>query len=133
MKTLSLIQPWASLIALGEKRIETRSWGTRYRGPLAIHASLSHVGDDLIVGSVEPFASVLARHGIGRILELPALVLPGLRCGMGAGGRAGQASDAGRGSAAGGGCVRDGPEGREGDGASAGDRQDDSLRLPANL
>jgi hypothetical protein len=26
MKALSLHQPWASLIALGVKRIETRSW-----------------------------------------------------------------------------------------------------------
>lgn len=38
MKTLTLIQPWATLIALGEKRIETRSWKTSYRGPLLIHA-----------------------------------------------------------------------------------------------
>lgn len=39
MKALSLTQPWASLVALGAKRIETRSWSTDYRGPLAIHAS----------------------------------------------------------------------------------------------
>lgn len=39
MKCLSLIQPWASLIMVGEKRIETRSWATSHRGPLAIHAS----------------------------------------------------------------------------------------------
>jgi activating signal cointegrator 1 len=39
MKTLTLTQPWASLIAIGAKRIETRSWGTAYRGPLAIHAA----------------------------------------------------------------------------------------------
>jgi hypothetical protein len=39
MKALSLIQPWASLIVLGEKRIETRSWPTRHRGHLAIHAN----------------------------------------------------------------------------------------------
>lgn len=38
MKTLTLIQPWATLIALEEKTIETRSWPTNYRGPLAIHA-----------------------------------------------------------------------------------------------
>lgn len=38
MKTLTLHQPWASLVALGVKSIETRSWSTRYRGPLAIHA-----------------------------------------------------------------------------------------------
>lgn len=39
MKALSLMQPWATLIAIGAKRIETRSWSTNYRGPLAIHAS----------------------------------------------------------------------------------------------
>lgn len=38
MKALTLHQPWASLVALGVKTIETRSWGTSYRGPLAIHA-----------------------------------------------------------------------------------------------
>lgn len=38
MKALTLHQPWASLIALGVKTIETRSWSTKYRGPLAIHA-----------------------------------------------------------------------------------------------
>ena len=39
MKALSLTQPWASLVACGAKRIETRSWSTAYRGPLAIHAA----------------------------------------------------------------------------------------------
>lgn len=39
MKTISVLQPWASLIAIGAKRIETRSWQTTFRGPLAIHAS----------------------------------------------------------------------------------------------
>lgn len=39
MKCLSLIQPWATLIAIGAKRIETRSWKTNYRGELYIHAS----------------------------------------------------------------------------------------------
>lgn len=39
MKVLTLHQPWASLVALGVKTIETRSWSTQYRGPLAIHAA----------------------------------------------------------------------------------------------
>lgn len=39
MKALSIWQPWASLIAVGAKRYETRSWPTRYRGPIAIHAA----------------------------------------------------------------------------------------------
>lgn len=39
MRALTLWQPWASLVASGAKTIETRSWSTRYRGPLAIHAA----------------------------------------------------------------------------------------------
>ena len=39
MKIITLWQPWASLIAYGLKRYETRSWPTTYRGPLLIHAA----------------------------------------------------------------------------------------------
>jgi hypothetical protein len=39
VKAITLTQPWATLVAIGAKRIETRSWGTNYRGPLAIHAA----------------------------------------------------------------------------------------------
>jgi hypothetical protein len=39
LKAITLWQPWASLIVTGAKKIETRSWSTRYRGPLAIHAA----------------------------------------------------------------------------------------------
>ncbi len=39
MKALTLTQPWATLVAIGAKRLETRSWTTTYRGPLAIHAA----------------------------------------------------------------------------------------------
>jgi len=39
VKALTLTQPWASLMALGYKQVETRSWKTQYRGPLAIHAA----------------------------------------------------------------------------------------------
>ncbi len=38
MKAITILQPWASLIACGAKKIETRSWATKYRGPIAIHA-----------------------------------------------------------------------------------------------
>jgi hypothetical protein len=36
---ITLWQPWATLIALGLKRLETRSWSTSFRGRIAIHAS----------------------------------------------------------------------------------------------
>ncbi len=38
MKAISLWEPWATLIALGKKRYETRSWETWHRGPLLICA-----------------------------------------------------------------------------------------------
>ena len=39
MKAITLYQPHALLWALQHKRFETRSWQTRYRGPIAIHAA----------------------------------------------------------------------------------------------
>lgn len=39
MKALSVKQPWANMIANGEKTIETRTWSTKYRGPLLIVSS----------------------------------------------------------------------------------------------
>ena len=39
MKALSVRQPWANMIAAGEKTIETRTWATNYRGPLLIISS----------------------------------------------------------------------------------------------
>ena len=41
MKALSIKQPWASMIAQGDKTIETRSWGTEYRGELLIVSAKS--------------------------------------------------------------------------------------------
>ena len=67
MKLLTLTQPWATLVAIGAKRIETRSWSTSYRGRIAIHAAvgLGPVGD--VPGlwrqcSAEPFRSALHQH-----------------------------------------------------------------------
>lgn len=39
IKALTMKQPWASMIASGQKTIETRTWGTRYRGDILITAS----------------------------------------------------------------------------------------------
>lgn len=39
MKALTLWQPWGALVELGYKLVETRSWQTSYRGPLAIHTA----------------------------------------------------------------------------------------------
>ncbi|MDZ8263691.1 ASCH domain-containing protein [Nostoc sp. ChiQUE01b] len=50
IKAISLHQPWATLIPMGLKKYETRSWSTSYRGPLlicaakksSIHQKLTH-------------------------------------------------------------------------------------------
>jgi hypothetical protein len=39
MKALTLWQPWASLVAMGHKTVETRGWKTDYRGEIAIHSA----------------------------------------------------------------------------------------------
>jgi len=41
LKTLSIKEPWASLIMFHGKDVENRSWSTGHRGPLLIHASRS--------------------------------------------------------------------------------------------
>lgn len=53
MKVLSLLQPWATLVVTGAKKLETRSWQTSYRGGLLIHASLGKKGK--ILASEPPF------------------------------------------------------------------------------
>lgn len=40
MKCLSVQQPWAQLIVTGRKDVENRTWQTKHRGPLLIHAGL---------------------------------------------------------------------------------------------
>lgn len=59
MKAITLLEPWASLIAVGAKKIETRSWSTKYRGPLAIHAGKSLKAWHMNLAWKEPFFSAL--------------------------------------------------------------------------
>lgn len=60
MKALTLTQPWATLVAIGAKQYETRSWSTAYRGPLAIHAAKGWKRDDWELCEEEPFAAILS-------------------------------------------------------------------------
>jgi len=60
MRAITIRQPWATLIALGEKRFETRSRRTHIRGPLAIHAGKNV---DREACEREPIKSTLAKHG----------------------------------------------------------------------
>ncbi len=65
MKALTVMQPWATLVALGAKRIETRSWSTSYRGPLAIHASSRISREAAVICREPPFREALAAGGYG--------------------------------------------------------------------
>jgi hypothetical protein len=47
-KAISLLQPWATLVVMGVKKIETRSWQTAHRGLLFIHASMGKKGKVLM-------------------------------------------------------------------------------------
>lgn len=38
MKAITIKQPWATLIAKGYKKYEFRTWRTKYRGDILIHA-----------------------------------------------------------------------------------------------
>lgn len=69
MRAITLTQPWATLVAIGAKRIETRSWATSYRGPLAIHAAtgLGPVGGKKGLRDLccrDPFFNALRNGGI---------------------------------------------------------------------
>jgi hypothetical protein len=62
MKALSVIQPWATLLVCGAKRLETRSWKTSYRGSLLIVASRKFPEDCRRLCSIEPFRRPRDRH-----------------------------------------------------------------------
>lgn len=69
MRYLSLWQPWASLMACGAKKIETRSWPTSFRGLVGIHAAKSR--DELDWCDDPPFRAALTKGGIRVISDLP--------------------------------------------------------------
>lgn len=72
MLTLSIRQPWAWLIVNGHKTIENRTWHTRYRGPILIHAGKGMTRDEyedaadfaLDRGVQVPLFGALKRGGI---------------------------------------------------------------------
>ena len=47
MKVLTLRQPWATLVAEGIKKYEFRSWKTKYRGKVLIHAGTGIDKEDM--------------------------------------------------------------------------------------
>lgn len=64
IKTLSVWQPWASLLVAGVKEYETRGWATKYRGPLAIHAARRWTPDLVELCRRPPYRDLLAELGL---------------------------------------------------------------------
>ncbi len=64
MKAITLWEPWASLIAVGAKQYETRSWYTQHRGEIAIHAA-----------KVEKYPPSEVR-AVMKVFEIDPLTLP---------------------------------------------------------
>ena len=70
--TLTVRQPWATLLAHGIKHFETRSWRTRHEGLLAIHASLVFEARDRLWTLQTPeVRASLVKCGYHNVLELP--------------------------------------------------------------
>jgi hypothetical protein len=72
LKALSLTQPWATLSVYGLKKIETRSWPTRYRGEFAIHAAKTFPRWAKDIWHYDPFfQNGLHSIGVNSVDELP--------------------------------------------------------------
>lgn len=70
MKVLTIKQPWATLIIQGDKRFKFRSWQTKYRGDLLIHA-----GKGIDKEAMERLAKYIPKDmTTGKILEKVNLV-----------------------------------------------------------
>lgn len=70
MKVLTIKQPWATLIMQKDKKFEFRSWQTKYRGELLIHA-----GKDIDKEAVKRLAKYLPKYmPQGKILGKVKLV-----------------------------------------------------------
>lgn len=70
MRAITLHQPWATLVAIGAKEYETRSWSTNHRGPLAIHAAKTE--DHLDLANENPYMrEALREYGYRSIMQLP--------------------------------------------------------------
>lgn len=76
-RALSLTQPFASLVVAGAKRVETRSWPTRHRGALAIHASKAFPRWAMELCAEPPFVAELLCAGFGSAAELPRGMIVG--------------------------------------------------------
>ncbi len=75
MKAITIHQPWADAIRCGVKMFETRSWPTKHRGEIAIHASKHEPNGLLEVAADHDARWAMHRSGANRdVSELPPRV-----------------------------------------------------------
>lgn len=76
-KALSFKQPYAWLIANGYLLVDDRSWGTRYRGPMLIHASKGIYAEyyDYIKANTDIPIPDKDKLGYGGVIGIANLVL----------------------------------------------------------
>lgn len=88
MRAISIHQPYATLIAIGQKLHETRHWPTTYQGPIAIHATKNLASikliirmlyempnDQLALALKDAFGTANARGTIEKLQSLPTGVI----------------------------------------------------------
>ena len=63
MKVITIKQPWATLIAKGYKEYEFRTWKTKYRGDILIHA-----GKGIDKKAMSRFKYLNLEYPIGKII-----------------------------------------------------------------
>lgn len=63
IRTLTMSEPWSSLVASGAKKQETRSWGPHHTGVIAIHSSQQFTWDDEFYCYNPHFEQALAQAG----------------------------------------------------------------------
>lgn len=77
-RAITIIQPYAHLIQIGEKPIENRTWETTYRGPLMIHAGKSREWlepEDLANHPTMVFGAIVATARLVVCLPKPSPVV----------------------------------------------------------
>ena len=77
IKCITLIQPWCSLINDGKKKIETRSWATKHRGLLGIHAGMKVDKDASIRFGYDP-RTIIRGHVLCTCLLIECVQFPNL-------------------------------------------------------
>lgn len=65
-RAISITQPWASLMAIGAKKVETRAWRTHFRGWVAIHAAKAFPEECRALLNDDAFAGALDAAGVDR-------------------------------------------------------------------